>query len=352
MTMERRFAPLADDADAPTQTLLGIAAIAAELVSQGVSIDALLSHSGLQPWQLEDPNARISTRQRLALYRNARDLSKRPDIGLLAGARQRISDYGIYGFAMLSSPNFGKALQFSLDHIRMAGPVVMQISFEVAQNTAVLRSHGVESLGDLLPFVAEFWRSSLTTLFSHVLEAPFPAKRMTFTYPAPPHWRSYERMFNCPVEFNAKAMEWHFDAGVLDCPCPNANPITAQVCQQCCGRVIEEYPEEADLPRRIRSACMNSGDPFPAAEDIAKRLGLSLRTMHRRLAQSGTTYRSVLDGMRQRVATELLQNTHLSIDQVAKRVGFSDATSFRKAFVKWTRHPPSFYRRVSQDARL
>ena len=49
--------------------------------------------------------------------------------------------------------------------------------------------------------------------------------------------------------------------------------------------------------------------------------------------------------MRRRVAIELLENTNLLIDQVAKRVGFADATSFRKAFVKWTGHPPTYYRR-------
>jgi AraC-like DNA-binding protein len=344
MTLARIITPMENDIDAPVQSLLGIAALAAELAAQGASVGGLFAHTGVHAWQLEDPLARISLRQRLAIYRNARKLAKRPDIGLLAGARQRISDYGIFGFAMLSGPTFGKALEFSLENIRMAGPVVMQISFEVGNNTAVLRSHGVESLGDLLPFAAEFWRSSMTTLFSRVLEAPFPSKRMAFTYPAPAHRRNYERMFNCPVDFGADAMEWHFDADVLERPCPNANPITAKVCQQFCDRIMAEHTEEADLPRQIRTACINSAPQFPPAQAIANRLGLSLRTLHRRLAESGHSYRSVLDGMRRRVAIELLENTNLLIDQVAERVGFADATSFRKAFVKWTGHPPTYYR--------
>jgi AraC-like DNA-binding protein len=350
MVPTRIVTALNADPDAPTQSLLGIAALAAELAAQGVSIGSLFARTGAHPWQLEDPDARISMRQRLALYRNARRLGKRADIGLLAGARQRISDYGIYGFAMLSSPTFGKALQFAIENIHMAGPVVMQISLEVGNNTAVLRSHGVQSLGDLLPFVAEFWRSSMVTLYSRVLEAPFPSKRMVFTFPAPTHWRNYERMFNCPVDFGGHIMEWHFSADVMDQPCPNANPITAQVCQQFCERMIDEYRQDDDLARQIRTACMNSLEPFPPAGVIAKQLGLSLRTMNRRLAEGGHTYRSVLDGMRQRVAIELLENTTLLIDQVAERLGFSDATSFRKAFIKWTGHPPSFYRRERAQA--
>jgi AraC-like DNA-binding protein len=80
------------------------------------------------------------------------------------------------------------------------------------------------------------------------------------------------------------------------------------------------------------------------ASDIASELGLSLRTFHRRLADEGLSYQSIVDGMRRSLATELLENTRLSIDQVAERVGFADATSFRKAFRKWTDRSPTDFR--------
>ena len=349
MAITRIVSPLSDDIDAPTQSLLGLAALAAELAAQGVSVKDLFARTGVQPSQLEDPHARISRRQRLAIYRNAVSLAKHSDIGLLAGARQRISDYGIYGYAMVSSPTFGEALKFSVEHITLAGSTVLQISFHVQDSTAILRSHGVQSLGSLLPFVAEFWRSSMTSLFSKVLEAPFPSARMMFPFPAPAHWRNYERMFNCKVDFNAGSMEWHFPASVQDHRCPNANPITAQVCQQFCDLVLAEKPGESELVRRIRTACLNSRRRFPPAEEVAEELGLSLRTLHRRLAQEGLSYQSVLDNVRRSIATEFLENTHLMIDEVAERVGFADATSFRKAFRKWTGHSPTHYRRSNPD---
>ncbi|HAO39213.1 MAG TPA: AraC family transcriptional regulator [Afipia sp.] len=344
MLISKIISPLSDDIDAPTQSMLGLAALAAELAAEGVSVKDLFARTGALPSQLEDPHARISRRQRLAIYRNAVALAKRTDIGLLAGARQRISDYGIYGYAMVSSPTFGEALKFSIEHITQAGSTVLQISYSVENGTAILRSHGTQSLGHLLPFVAEFWRSSMTALFSRVLEAPFPTTRMLFPYPAPVHWRNYERMFNCPIEFDAGSMEWHFPVEVMDRCCPNANPITAQVCQQFCNAVMAPTPGETELVRRIRTACFNSPRRFPTAEEIADQLGLSLRTLHRRLAQEGLSYQSVLDNMRRSVATEFLENTHLMIDEVAERVGFSDATSFRKAFRKWTGHSPTHYR--------
>lgn len=340
----RVVTPVSGDPESRTQNLVGLGALAAELAAQGVSVRDLFARTGVTPDQLEDVHARISHRERLAIYRNAKKLAKRSDIGLLAGARQRISDYGIYGYAMVSSRTFGDALMFSLDHVTMAGPAVRQISFRIEGTTAVLRSHGLDTLGDLLPFAAEFWRSSMTSLFSRVIEAPFPSKRMVFPFAPPEHWRNYERLFNCPIDFGADSMEWHFNADILDHPCPNANPITAKICQQVCNVVMTEGPDESELARKIRTACLNSPKRFPGAGEIASELGLSLRTLHRRLAEDGLSYQSILDGMRRSLATELLENTHMAIDQVAERVGFSDATSFRKAFKKWTGRSPSDFR--------
>jgi hypothetical protein len=75
-------------------------------------------------------------------------------------------------------------------------------------------------LGDLLPFAAEFWRRYMTSLLSRVLEMSFPSTRMVFPFPPPFHWRNYERMFNCPIDFSAETMEWHFNADVLGAALP------------------------------------------------------------------------------------------------------------------------------------
>lgn len=336
--------PISGDPDAPNQNLLGLGALAAELATEGISVRDLFARTGVDAAQLEDAHARISHRQRISIYRNARMLAKKSDVGLLAGARQRISDYGIYGYAMVSSPTFGDALLFSLDHVTMAGPAVKQISFRIEGDTAILRSHGLDTLGDLLPFAAEFWRSSMTSLFSRVLEVPFPTMRMVFPFAAPPHWRNYERMFNCPIDFAADRMEWHFSADILSKPCPNANPITAKICQQVCDVVMTESPGDSELVRKIRAACFNSPKRFPPAGEIAGELGISLRTLHRRLGDDGLSYQSIVDGMRRSVAVELLENTHLRIEQIAERVGFADSVSFRKAFKKWTGGSPSDFR--------
>jgi AraC-like DNA-binding protein len=130
----------------------------------------------------------------------------------------------------------------------------------------------------------------------------------------------------------AERLQWHFSAGVLSKPCPNANPIIAKICQQVCDAVITETPGESELVRKICVACFNSPKRLPPAGEITGEVGLSLLTLHRRLGQDGPSYKSIVDGMRRSVAIELLENTHLRYEQIAERIGFADLVSFRKAF--------------------
>jgi len=326
--------------DAPTLTLFGLHALLAEMASQGVPATQVLAGTGIHLSQFDTPRSLISRRQRLAVYRNAQRLAKRSDVGLLAGARQRVSDFGIYGYALASSRTLGAAIDLSLKHLRQAGPV-LQISSRIEGDIGILRSHDPWSVGDLLPFVAEFWRSSNNALLSRVLEAPFPSVRMLLPYPAPAHWRAYGRMFRCPVEFGAEVMEWHYDANARGLVLPNANPMTALVCQDFCEQVLADQSDNSDLVPSIRTMLINQPGRFDNVDAIAERFGMSVRTLHRRLAAEGIAYQSIVDDVRHRLALQYLDQTSMTIEQIAERVGFADASNFRKAFKKWTGRAPS-----------
>lgn len=334
------------DRNTPQLSLFGLKALIEEMESQGVTSRALLRGTGVCAEQFDDYAALISRDQRLAIYRNAQRLAKRSDVALRAGARQRISDFGIYGYALASSKTLGDAMNLSFRHLRQAGPV-LQITSCVEGGTIKMRSHDPASLGELLPFVAEFWRSSNHAFLSRALEAPFPSTRMLLPYPAPPHWRAYSQMFNCPVEFGAETMEWHFPESAWTLPLPNANPMAAQVCQRFCEQVLSEQPPASELADSIRVILVNQPGRFPNINEIAAHLGTSLRTLNRRLASEGLSYQSIIDDVRRTLAVEYLERTSLSVEDVCERVGFSDPSNFRKAFKKWMGRSPSHFRAES-----
>lgn len=327
--------------------LLGLRALFAEMAEQGIAPAALLQGTGLTPAQLDDAQARITPQQKVAIFRNTRRLSAVPDVGLRAGSRQRLSDFGVYGYALVSSPTFGDAVELGVRHVRLAGPV-LEKRFRVEGATAVFEGHDVMDLGDVLPIATEFWFASILKLTSCVLEdqGPPPSRLMLLPYRRPGHAAAYERLFGCPVRFEQPVLEWHFDASMLPMPCPNANPITADLCKGFCERMFENLPDETALSRHIRTACLNGHGSFPNAEEMASRLGLSVRTLHRRLAEQGQGYQALVDEVRRSLAIEFLRDTSMPIEQIASRVGFSDASNFRKAFRKWTGHAPTHFRPV------
>jgi AraC-like DNA-binding protein len=320
----------------------GLGALERELADQGVPISALFEDAGIDPRWAEQSGRELTHAQRLALFRSAAHLARRPDTALRAGSRQRIADFGVYGYALATSTTFAEALRFGREHLELAGPV-LRITFELRSDRGIFRSHNPHSLGSALPFVAEFWRSSMTTLLGRVLEAPFPSLWMTFPYPAPPHAAAYRETFRCSIEFDSDVMEWHFDAAVLRAPCPNASAVTALICRDFCERVVSTGDGQTPLQREVRSLCLEH-QGAAGAEQIATELGLSLRTFHRRLRDEGVGFQALLDGVRQSIAIEYLENTGMPVEEVAWRIGFADASNFRKAFRRWTGRAPSAYR--------
>lgn len=329
--------------DTLLHSMQGLTALTGALLELGVSTERLCEGTGITPDALGQNVARISNAQKLALFSNVLRLTPEPAIGLLAGQRQRISDFGVWGYAIVTSATFGEAVAFGIQHVRLAGPV-LEKSFRVEGEKAIFEGHDVIALGPLLPLASEFWFSSMQALISHVLERPFVSHRLLLPYPAPPHAARYEAVLRCPVVFDAPVMQWEFDASLLGMRLPNANPVVAGVCSSFCSRMLEAIGGEHPLVRAIKEACLNSVGNLPRAEAMAAQLHLSPRTMHRRLVEAGTSYQDILDGIRQRVAIEFLERTTLSVDEIAERSGFSDVSNFRKAFKKWTGQTPAFYR--------
>lgn len=328
-----------------SHSMLGLTCLFDEMALQGVSREALLAGTGVPQQGLEDPATRMSQPQKVALFRNVLRWSSHPGVGLRAGQRQRLSDFGVFGYAMSSSATLGEAVAFGIRHVKLAGPV-LEKSFRVENGVAIFEGHDVIALGTLLPLVSEFWFSSFHSLGGRILERPFPTSRLLLPYPAPAHAALYDEVFGCKVEFSARVMQWHFDASLLSQPCPNANPITADMCAGFCERMLQALgPDEPELVRTIRKACLDSVGGFPGVDAMADRLHVSPRTLHRRLVEAGTSYQEILDDVRRRLAQEFLRDTGLSMEEVAERTGFSDASNFRKAFRKWTGEQPAEFRR-------
>src|SRR6056300_654593 len=150
----------------------GLRVLLEELDAQGVEPRDVLRRAGLRTLK-----GQLTQPQRLALLKAASEAASDPLTALKAGQRQRVHHFGVYGFALATSPTFGDAFTFGRQNLELAG-AVLRITYRQEGTTGILRSHNPVALGTLLPFTAEFWRSSMVTLLSEILEQPFPSTLM------------------------------------------------------------------------------------------------------------------------------------------------------------------------------
>lgn len=331
------------------QLPLGLPALFEELQSQELSPQAVCAEAGVPHIAGERAVSNVFPRDLPAILRAAARLSRLPDTAIKAGQRQTISNFGVFGFALLTSSTFAQAFRFGLQHLDLAG-AVMHIDFRRENGVGILQTRNPMALGGNLQFVAEYWRSSMTALLSDVLGRPFPSLAMYFPYRRPDHFKAYHRVFNCELHFGADTMQWHFDARVLDETCPKADALTSRVCQDFCERIVSSS-RESQLQRAVQNICMVQGmGAKVTAHSVAAMIGMSDRSLHRHLAQEGTSFKRLLDNTRFSVAAEYLQTTGLSVDEIAVRCGYGDVSNFRKAFRRWSNLSPSDYRSAALPA--
>jgi len=327
---------------------MGLRALRDELLEEGVSSAELVEGSGVDESWFDSPDIPPSRTQRVSIMRNAWRLARRSDAALRAGCRQTIGDFGLYGYGMTSSETVGDCLHFGFSQIEFAGPV-LNITREIRGDTAVFVSQNPLALGPILPFTAEFWRSSMTTLLDLIMGQRFPSTSMFFPYPEPPHADALREKFKCDLHFDASVMEWHFDAACMSLPCPNASRFLATLCTDFCESVLTAGNGQTPLQREIRLMLLGKIREQPVADEIARELGLSRRSLYRKLLAEKATFQGLVDDVRASVAIQFLSSTRLPVEEIAHRVGFADQSNFRKAFRRWTGATPSSYRiRASQ----
>lgn len=317
----------------------GYPALFAELEAQGIQKTEVEKRAGL-----DFDKTDLEFHERVTLFKTAQSMARRIDTALLAGQRQEISYYGPYGYLMATSSTLADAFRLGREFFSLSGSV-LRISLKIENGVGVFRSHEPESLGTVLPFVAEYWRSSQSRLFSLMLGRSFPSISMKFPYESPKHAAVYADVFNCSIEFGSEIMEWRFDADALLEPCVHADNNTAKLCEDYCEQFISESGGKSSLQREILRVCVTSLATNQAdARSVAKALNMSVRTLYRKLDSEGTNFKSLVDRLRSSVAIEYLTNTTIPVEEIATRCGYQDVSNFRKAFRRWTGAAPSAYR--------
>ncbi|NGP52620.1 AraC family transcriptional regulator [Thioalkalivibrio sp. XN8] len=321
----------------------GVVVLTRTLQDLGVDPAPLLRDCGLAE-QATAGSQPIPVEREIAFIRRAVSASGRPGLGLLAGRGHRFPVFGFWGLALAASPTLASAIRLGLQYIDLTH-TFLRWHFERAGAEAALVMQPAFPLGELETFLVERDAAAAATLFEDLTGRREGLAGVEFAYPAPPWAAEYTSVFGCQPVFGAARHALRVHAGALDQPLPGGDPVTAAAAEAQCQRLLEGLSPAGGLSTRLRRLLLAHPGRLPSQDESARQLGLSRRSLRRKLAEEGTSFRALADEMRFGLVAGYLENTGLPLEEIAARTGFSDAANLSHAFRRWTGETPGGWRR-------
>lgn len=311
----------------------------------GMTRAACLRDTGLHDAQLADPVAEISAVQELQLVRNlVGHLGSGPGPGVLAGQRYHLTSYGIWGFGLVSSPSLRSAVELGITYLDLTFAFA-RIWLEESHGEARLRLDGSHLPDDVRVFLLERDAAAIATLQRELFDMPLPQRRVTFRHSAPADRAAYQQCFRVMPVFDAPLDMAAFDAALLDLPLPQANSHTRRLCEMQCRELLARRRARAGVAGQVRELLLADPRKMPDMEQVATALHVSSRTLRRQLAEQDTSYRALVDEVRQALAEEMLRAGGFGTEEIAARLGYAEVASFIHAFRRWTGCTPGAFAR-------
>jgi AraC-like DNA-binding protein len=336
-----------------TGTVLSVSsrAMIAACERLGVDTEALLREVGVSRQVLDDPDARLEAATVGALWAKAYEISRDPVLSLHAAEACPIGAYKVIDFMGANAATVGEAFIYPSRYFKLINTAIRlpidesgdPVTFDVVDDT---RAEGVSR-----PY-AEYCFAAFTLHCRGTTGVHFPLRRVTFTHPKPPDISEHERIFGCPVQFEAEHNRMSIDRAVWETPTTGAQPGVIQLLAEHADLLLAKLPRGPDLVERTRKAIgarLRGGDS--SVESVARELGTSGRTLQRHLRELGFSYNALADEVRAATARLYLQQPDIAISEVAYLLGFSDQSTFNRAYKRWTGDTPSRSRALLRSRR-
>jgi AraC-like DNA-binding protein len=309
--------------------------------SAGLDVDAILRRAKLPRSRFSVPKPQGTTAEFCALWHAVEAEGADPGLGLRIGVEVLPDEDNVVSLAAMHSATLGEGLQKLARFKRLVCPE--KISIAVEDGEARLRFDWLLTEDAPPTVLTDIIFAGVTNLAQRGTKTPIWPRRLELIR-RPANEAMLRRHFHCELRFDAPHDLLVFDEAVLALPMINRNAQLLAVLLPGLEKAVGE-DDERTLADDVRVALSETicGDR-PAIAKVAKALGMSTRTMQRRLGELGTTYQDVLDDVRRQSARRLLTNTDLAIGEVAFVLGFEEVNSFTRAFHAWEGTTPVRWR--------
>ena len=270
------------------------------------------------------------------------------DLGLKAARRLVLGDIGALDYVMSSANTVRGAIEQVSRYARLINDA-LDVRLEIDGQVAVLRLENSVALPRAAADfqVGGFFRNHVCNWFGGTL------RKLTvwFTHDSPAEVSEYTRTFEpAALRFGAPLLGFAFDTSVLDLPLPSADPNLHAILVPYADQSLSQLSTEESIAGRVRLLIrVQLADGGPDVGRVASQLGMSLRTLARRLETEGTTFRELLDDVRQQLAVEQVGRRAATFTEITDQLGFSHVAAFHRAFRRWTGQTPGQYRQMARS---
>lgn len=308
---------------------------------------ALLSSFGIDPGAAPDLSEMMPDHSYYDLLEIIAESGSRTNpFQLRVGASMRCDDYGALGLAWKSASDLRSTYKRAVRYARLMTSVsTYEIRDDGVDAFFILHRVGTPRPGLFISNEATI--ASIASFSRELTEGKFNPKSVYFQHKAPNDISAYERYFSCPVYFESELNALHISGNVLAFKNKLGDVGVSRFLESHLESELNKPQYDESIEHLIQtqiSKALSSG--VPKMEDIAKRLGMSERTLHRRLGDLDLTYHSLVNQTRQELAESLLINSDYSLIEIAFLIGFSEQSAFQRAFKRWFNKTPTAFRKA------
>lgn len=315
------------------------------IAAAGGNFDVVLNAVHLDRRILGTPDHFMPTSTFAAILNESARVTHDDCFGLHLGERFDPRDIGPLVYVALNSPTIGAGIE-NVERYLHVYDSSAQWSCAVEGDRAYMRFALVALDVKDLRQSNEHGMAIILNTLRMMIGSHWAPLEVQFAHAAPEQIVEHHRIFRAPVLFGVDRNALVIERGLTEAPVPAADGKLYPIVKRYLDRAVKELPKEDSLLSAVRKAVaesMREGDPTLGR--VAKKMGLSPRTLERRLEEHGMRFKTLMDDTRRRFAINYLEDREHTVTQVAFLLGYSEVSAFNRAFKRWTGSTPLKYRR-------
>lgn len=300
-------------------------------------LEALLGASDLTPQLVADDDARISPAQFCVAWSEATRLSNNRQLALAIAAATPPGAFGIIEYVCRSAPTLRVALLQWVRYLNLLDDAVT-VALEIEDDRAYLRVDRESEAP--APASHELCWALVAKYARELSTVPFRLTAVEFAHPAPGDPAAYRAWFDAPVVFDAEITQLVLPRAALEAALVSSDPTLLAILTRAADELLKNTPTDplvTSQVKRLLHEVLRSDEGH--VDVVAKRLGLTGRSLQRRLKDESTTFNAIREEVRRELAQRYLDDG-LAIAEISFLLGFSEPSAFFRAFKRWTGTTP------------